>query len=44
MARWHRRLYLFRVKALTAAQLVRLANIPVVLSAFDASTYLVFVL
>jgi hypothetical protein len=43
-ARWHRRLFLFRVKALTAAQLLRLANSPVVLSDFGASAYVVFVL
>ena len=44
MARWHRRLFLFRVKVLTAAQLLRLPNIPVVLSDFGASAYVVPVL
>jgi hypothetical protein len=43
MARWHRRLYLFRVKTLTAAQHLRFANIsrrPLL----AASAHVVFVL
>ena len=43
MARWHRRLLLFRVKTLTAAQLLRLANIPR-RPLLAASAYVVFVL